>query len=297
MDALIGRHLQPNEIESVTPLLGGDLNECVLVTLVDGDLLVARRRLRAESLWGPTIEGQVTALRLAGACGVDVPEVVASDDTGMIYRYVPGEVIGPGVRLGSVDGRNGPDRDGPETPEVAAAAGRIYGRLHALHGEGLGPVQPDGSAAGWSADAYYRVAAAEQLLARTPPPIAAKVVERAAEIMVSRAPIPRSRFVHGDASPANTLVGADGVMALIDFEAAAWADPAIDLAWWWYDSPHTADDFARGCAEISEPTDQETIWVYRFRLLLSLAEAIADIDPAQLSRIGRMLAQGVAFFR
>lgn len=137
-----------------------------------------------------------------------------------------------------------PDHSGSETPEIAWAAGLVYGRLHALKSSGLGPVQPDGSHAGWMPGAYYRVVAAEQLLERGPPGIAPVDIELAAEIIVGRAPEPRSRLVHGDASPANTLVAGGRVVALIDFDAAAWADPAIDLAWWWYHSPHTAEAFA-----------------------------------------------------
>ena len=293
MDELIGRHIRREEIATVAPLIGGDLNESVVVTLRDGRRLVARRPLREDSPWAPTVAGQVAAHQLARSCGAPVPEIVASEPGGMIYRYVHGEVVGPGITLG---GLTGPDHTSAEAPEIAAAAGRVYGLLHARRGEGLGPVQPDGSAPGGSPDAFYRIAAAEQLLERRPPGIAIDDIERAAEIVVSRAPAPRPRLVHGDASPANTLVADGRVVALIDFDAAAWADPAIDLAWWWFNSPNTGDHFAKGCAEVSEPTDEETIWVYRFRLLFSLAEAVLDIDPAQLPRAGEMLAQGVALF-
>ena len=294
LDGLIARHLRAERIVSVTPLLGGDLNESAVVTLDSGELFVARRPLREDSPWAPTVEGQVAAHRLAVSCGVPVPEVVASDPGGMIYRYVPGEVVSPGMQLHALDG---PDHSGSETPEIARAAGLVYGRLHGVRGSGLGPVQPDGSHAEWMPSAYYRVVAAEQLLERKPPGIAPADIELAAEIIVSRAPEPRSRLVHGDASPANTLVVGGRVVALIDFDAAAWADPAIDLAWWWYHSPHTAEEFAGGCAEVSEATDEETQWVYRFRLILGLAEAIADVDPAQVRRLGHMLADGVARYR
>lgn len=294
MHAFIHRHVLPDDIASVAPLLGGDLNESALITLRSGEILVARRPLREESPWGPTVRGQVAAQRLASSCGVPVPEIVATDAEGMIYRYVPGAVISPGMALHALWG---PDHSAAETPEIARVAGRSYGLLHAHQGRGLGPVQPDGSDPGWTADAYSRVVAAAQLLERRPAGIAPDDIELAAEVISTRAPEPRSRFVHGDASPANTIVGDGRVVALIDFDAAAWADPAIDLAWWWYHSPHTADDFDRGCAEVSEPTDEETRWVYRFRLLLSLAEAIVDIDVRQVHRIGRMLAQGTALFR
>lgn len=294
MQDLIHRHFRPDEIESAAPLTGGDLNESVVITTRDDDVLVARRPLRGESPWGPTVAGQVSAHRLARSCGVPVPEVVASEPGGMIYRYVPGRAISPGMALHALEGE---DHSAAETPEIARAAGRMYGLLHNRQGTGLGPVQPDGSDPGWSADAYYRVVAAAQLLERRPPGVDPQDVEAAAEIIVARAPEPRSRLVHGDASPANTLVSGGRVVALIDFDAAAWADPAIDLAWWWYHSPHTTDEFARACADVSEPTEDETAWIYRFRLLLGLAEAIAEIDAAQVVRIGRMLAQGVAVFR
>src|SRR5437899_76665 len=100
MDGLIARHLRVDEIVSIAPLPGGDLNESVTVTLANGDGVVARGPLPEPSPWAPSIEGKAAAHRIATSGGVTVPEIVASEAGGMIYRYVPGQVISPGRALG-----------------------------------------------------------------------------------------------------------------------------------------------------------------------------------------------------
>jgi hypothetical protein len=228
-----------------------------------------------------------------------VPEIVGYDADGLIYRYVPGRSISPGVTLNRDGDRSA---DGVETPTLARRAGLTYGLLHLQRGRGLGAMQSDGGDPDWPPEAFFRVVPeqAARLLAQrsSETGISAADVETAAAILTRERWLSRSRLVHGDASPANTLIDQNNeIVAVIDFDVAAWADPAIDLAWWWYNSPETAEWFAPGCAEVSEPTDRQTVLLYRLRLLIGLADAVASTDAQQATRIGGLLAQTVAEFR
>jgi aminoglycoside phosphotransferase (APT) family kinase protein len=236
----------------IEPLVGGDLNESVIVSVGSGERFVARRPLSPGSPWAPDIAGQVAAYRLAAEAGAPVPEIVGWDSTALLS-----------VCSRSADrARAALWRDisdlGAETidPQTAYRAGLAYRRLHARRGWGLGAMQPDGSHPGWARNNYFGPAqdAAAALLEQLG--ITPDNVRTAAAVLGSREWPLRSRLVHGDASPANTLIDDRAVVALIDFDAAAWADPAIDLAWWWYHSPSSADAFAAGCAKVAKKPTQ-----------------------------------------
>ena len=291
--ALIADLLSGEKVTVIGPIVGGDLNDSVLVKIAGGDRLVVRRPRAPGSPWLATVAGQVAAHRLACECGVPVAQIVASSQDGLVYRYIPGQTIGPGMTLGAVPSGSTTSR------LLAEKAGATYGLLHARHGRRLGAIQPDGSAPGWAAEGYSEVAidTATRILRLGAHDLGLRQadLETAAEILSDRRPIVRSRFIHGDASPANTLIDSrrNRIAALIDFDAAAWADPAIDLAWWWYHSPDTAEAFADACAAMSEPTELETGLLYRLRLLIGLVEVVAPTSRPQLARIDRLLSQTV----
>jgi aminoglycoside phosphotransferase (APT) family kinase protein len=291
LDALIARHLPVLKIRERTALVGGDLNESVIVELVNEDRFVARHPRRPASPWAPNVAGQVAAHQLASEQGVPVPEIIGFDEVGLVYRYVSGRSISSGVAL-----HRPPVQPASETPDLAYNAGLIYGRLHQRVGRGLGPMQADRSDPAWPPASYFQALPqqAERLLARdlTDGALAAADIEATLALLTQHPIASRSRLVHGDASPANTLVNDhDEVVAIIDFDAAAWADPAIDLAGWWYHSPDTAAAFQAGCEAVSEPTDDRTLRVFRLRHLLGLADAIIDLDPAQTARVGHFLGK------
>ncbi len=291
--ALIAQLLTGGEVTVIGPLVGGDLNDSVVVEIAGGERLVVRRPRAPGSPWLPTVGGQVAAHRLAQECGVPVAQIVATSQEGIVYRYVPGQPIGPGIALGA-------DPSGSTIPPLLAEkAGATYGLLHARRGRGLGAIQPDGSASGWPEEGYFDVTVdrATRILQLGADSLGLNQVdlETASEILSNRRPAVRSRFIHGDASPANTIIdpGHNRIAALVDFDAAAWADPAIDLAWWWYHSPDTAEAFAGSCAAVSETTEPETALLYRLRLLIGLAEVVAPVNRSQLVRIDRLLSQTV----
>jgi aminoglycoside phosphotransferase (APT) family kinase protein len=179
--------------------VGGDLNDSVLVKIAGGDRLMVRRPRAPGSPWLATVAGQLAAHRLACECGVPVAQIVASSQDGLVYRYIPGQTIGPGMTLGAVPSGSTTSR------LLAEKAGATYGLLHARHGRRLGPIQPDGSAPGWAAEGYSEVAidTATRILRLGAYDLGLRQadLETAAEMLSDRRPIVRSRFIHGDASP------------------------------------------------------------------------------------------------
>lgn len=292
MQSFINRHLPTESVSSSSILHGGDLNESVLINLNNGRLLVARYQL-SPSPWLPTVGGQVTAMNLAAQQGIIVPKVVAFDDEGMIYEYIHGRPLGAGKPITKLQ----PSKHS-ESPQQAYEAGKQYGLLHKLHGSGIGVIQADGSSAGWPPGSYFEVGAkkaqavSQQDLSQLG--ISQTVMKKAAQLLATKLPEPRSRLIHGDASPANTILIDKSNLAVIDFDAVAWGDPAIDLAWWWYNSPGTAEEFGRGCAEVSEPTVERTLWLYRVRQLVGLADSEAGQDAELAPYIGGLLEQAVS---
>ena len=175
------------------PLTGGEVNESVRVASASGAEYVIRRAPEGLPDWHPSVEGQVAAMDMARRAGIPVPEVTYAEGRVLAYRYVDGEAIRP-------------ERC---SPTLAREVGRLHGLLHERRGDGLGPVQGDGHSPKWSDDVVFRDMGgwAERLLALADPaPLRKPDIEAAAELLLSHQPTPRSRLVHGDASPGNTIV-------------------------------------------------------------------------------------------
>ena len=282
----IAKSVVRGDVIAVAPLAGGEQNAVVRVTTTTDDVVV--RWLRApRPTWHPDLGGECAAMQMAAAAGVSVPRILRADERTLVYQYVAGRP------MSSVD-----------APGVASlGAGRQYGLLHNISRPGFGPVQADGSDPGWSWDVFSRdvTLEAENLLAKADQ-VRGRLdlgdVSAGAELVMAAAPELRPRLVHGDASPANTLVDDDGcIAAVIDFEGAWFADPAVDLAWWWWNTPEGADDFQRGCEEVSEPSAPPVVWLHRVRLLVGLAEAFGIKSRERSDRIGDLLPVALAELR
>ena len=282
----IARSVVGGELVRVESLSGGEQNAVIRVTTSTRDVVV--RWLRAaRPTWHPDLGGEFAAMQLAASVGVRVPPVLHYDDTTLVYEHIAGRPM----RVADAPG------------EGSTAAGRQYGLLHRIERAGFGPVQPDGADPGWAWEVFCRdvMSEAENLVAlsgEVKGELNVDEVCAAAELVIAASPDLRPRLVHGDASPSNTLVGEDGsIAALIDFEGAWFADPAVDLAWWWWNTPEGADDFQRGCEEVSEPFDPPVIWLHRVRLLVGLAEAFATKRADRAHRIAALLPLAVSELR
>jgi aminoglycoside phosphotransferase (APT) family kinase protein len=277
--------LPGEELVEIEELRGGEVNETVRVATTSGKRFVVRRAPENVADWYATIPGQVATMELARGVGVPVPEVVSASERILVYRYVEGTPIAPSAC----------------EPHLARAVGHVHGRLHGVRGDGCGPVQVDGRSPGWSGDVAFRdvrVWADRLLVLPDPNPLSTPDVEAAAELLSAYAPAPASRLLHGDASPGNTIVDRGEIASLIDFDDAWYADPAVDMAWWWWNDPPTGDAFATGCVEASgERADPLTIWSYRVRLLLGIADTFAVTNVERTQKVARLLPYAVAELR
>lgn len=279
LQSLAGRAFA-GEVRSALPLVGGEVNETYLVTSTTGERVVCRRAPESVADWHPTVEGQLAAIRLAREAGLPVPEVVFSSGRVLAYRYVDGA----------------PPRPSDVTPTLARKVGRLHGLLHRQVGDGVGPVQADGTSAKWPVDVAFREVPrwVERLFAQPALSGRRSEIEAAAALATAYEPMAQSRLLHGDASPTNTILEGTGIAAIIDFDDAWFGDPAGGMAWWWWNHPSTGDDFVAGCADVNESPDLRTVWVYRLRLLLGLADTFAATNPTRAAKIFSLLADATA---
>ena len=126
----------------------------------------------------------------------------------------------------------------PGAPDASALEGRAFGRTgrSRLRRQGRGAPWPDprrycrhdpAVAAEFPTDDIFRALRLDAYLlaAGRKRPEAAKALEA----IVERTAATRLALVHGDVSPKNILLGAEGPVFL-DAETAWWGDPAFDLA-------------------------------------------------------------------
>jgi aminoglycoside phosphotransferase (APT) family kinase protein len=165
-------------------------------------------------------------LRAAHAAGVTVPEpLLLCEDSAIIgapffvMRRVAGTALGPRVVK---DATLGGGRE-----KLAAALGRELAKIHRIRPPcaELGFLGEPPSDAGLAAIAAMR---ARLDAAGTPRPVlewGLRAAERAAP-----PPVPPV-LNHNDFRTGNIMLDAAGVTAVLDWEFAAWGDPAADLGW------------------------------------------------------------------
>src|SRR5262249_24054039 len=112
-------------------------------------------------------------------------------------------------------------RDGQVDPEFSGRVGAVLAQIH-----GFSAARPQ-LAEQFATDAIFFDIRLEPYLLATATRHAnlAPALERLVEVTRSQ----RVALVHGDVSPKNILVGAQGPV-LLDAECAWWGDPAFDLA-------------------------------------------------------------------
>jgi prepilin-type processing-associated H-X9-DG protein len=270
-------------VASARVLTGGEEHVVVRVIPTTGGALIVRWPATEVADWRTNTPGEAAAISLAAGAGVPVASVEAVDDEAMIYRYVVGT----------------PGSEAAMTPAVAYDVGLAFGRLHRITGEGEGPVQPDGTGPGWPWHTYFNdVSAVAGRLAMHKASelngVDPGIVGRAADLVLKNLPSPRSHFVHGDAAPGNVLFADGRIAAVIDFHNAWFGDPAIDLAWWWWSCPATAEAFEQGSATASRiASDGLRVWAYRVAFLVGMAGAFATTHPTRARRISDLLDHAV----
>jgi aminoglycoside phosphotransferase (APT) family kinase protein len=202
------------------PLTGGVSSDIWRIDTPQGPVAAKRAlaKLRVAADWRAPIERnryEARWMEVAGEASPGCTPRVLGQHPGLgvlVMSYLPAERY----RLWKAS-----LRDGRVEPETAAAVGRVLARIHAHSA-----ARPQ-LAAQFDTDAiFFDIRLEPYLLAAAARHAdVAPALERLVE--VTRA-TPRA-LVHGDVSPKNILVGAEGPV-LLDAECAWWGDPAFDLA-------------------------------------------------------------------
>jgi aminoglycoside phosphotransferase (APT) family kinase protein len=209
----------PGEAPAAVALTGGVSSDIWRVDLRAGPVCVKRAlpRLRVAELWEAPIERNryewrwmQVAARIAPGCA---PRVLAHDASGLFAMEY-------------LDGKRSPQwknelRAGRADPAFARLVGERLARIHAA------TAGDPRMAAEFATDAGFHAIRLEPYLlatARRHADVAARLRQ-----LAERTAATRTALVHGDVSPKNILVGAQGPVFL-DAECAWYGDPAFDLA-------------------------------------------------------------------
>lgn len=201
----------------LVPLAGGVSCDVWRVETPDGPIVVKRplAQLRVDAEWHAPIErgqSEVRWLRRARAVNTSiVPEVLAElPGYGFAMRFLPGAPVWKDELIaGRVD---------------AAFAGAVGSSLAAVHSATANSAVDRDA---FATDAMFRALRIDPFLLYVAQKDAevASALYALADDLASR----KLALVHGDVSPKNILVGADGPVFL-DAECAVYGDPAFDLA-------------------------------------------------------------------
>jgi len=182
-------------------------------------LILRRRAVPGDNAL--SLEVEAALLRLAGAAGVPVPDVVhvcaPGDGLGeaVIVSHVAGETLGRRIVAG--------EAFAAIRPALARQAGVALARLHAVD-LAIAPALPvlDAAATLVSYEAIFRrIGACRPVLE-----VAFRVLSRDVP-----APVP-TRLVHGDFRTGNLMIDpASGLAAVLDWELSHLGDPAEDFGW------------------------------------------------------------------
>jgi aminoglycoside phosphotransferase (APT) family kinase protein len=209
----------PGEAPAATALTGGVSSDIWKVELRAGPVCVKRAlpRLRVAELWEAPVERnryewrwmQVAARIAPGS----VPRVLAHDEAGLFAMEYLDASRSPlwksELRAGRAD------------PAFARRVGERVARIHAA------TAGDPSMAAEFATDEGFHAIRLEPYLVAT----ARRHADVAAQLLqlAERTAATRTALVHGDVSPKNILVGAQGPVFL-DAECAWYGDPAFDLA-------------------------------------------------------------------
>jgi len=213
---LVGTH----QSVPLVPLEGGVSSDIYRAELPTGPICVKRAlaRLKVAADWqAPTTRNhyEVEWMRtVAGIVPAAVPAVLGEDADGGAFAMAwlpPDRYPVWKYQL----------RDGVIDPAAAGAVGDVLGRIHAATAD-----RPDVRAR-FPTDAIFHAIRLEPYLVatgRTHPDLASRFAALVAATQ-SNARV----LVHGDFSPKNLLIGADGPV-ILDAECAWFGDPAFDVA-------------------------------------------------------------------
>jgi aminoglycoside phosphotransferase (APT) family kinase protein len=223
--AALATVLHASEVSEVVRLSGGASRETFRFT-ADGRPLILQRQ-RGGDIRNMGLEADV--LRVAGAAGVPVAELVASSTDPsvlgaafMVLSAVDGETIARKILRD--------DEFADARRLLPAQLGVALARIHRTDTSTLGGLASDDQIA------MYRSVLDTSGHPHPTFELAFRWLER------NRPPLQQPTLVHGDFRLGNLMVGADGLRAVLDWELAHLGDPMEDLGWlcvkaWRFGSP------------------------------------------------------------
>jgi len=213
---IVGAH----QLIKWAPLAGGVSSDIYRVELPTGVICVKRAlaRLKVAADWRAPVERnrwEVEWMRVAGAIvAAAVPAILGEDREAGAFAmaWLPPEdypVWKTQLASGTIDAR------------AAAAVGALLGRIHAATAD-----RPDLAARFATDDIFYPIRLEPYLVAtgRSHADLAPRLAA-----LVETTRTTKRVLVHGDFSPKNLLIGAQGPV-ILDAECAWYGDPAFDLA-------------------------------------------------------------------
>lgn len=247
-------------VEGLLRLSGGASRETWALDLRgphDARPLVLQRLRPGTVSGGPGMTGEATLMRLAGAAGVPVPNVVADD---------AGEALGaPCIVMDRLDGETiarkllRDEAWATARERATEQTGAALARIHRLATDQAPQLR--------DADQLEEMRGLLHGLTEPHP-----ALELAVRWLDAHRPPPTTRgVVHGDFRLGNLLFDADGLAGVLDWELAHLGDPAEDLGWycvraWRFGSPLPAGGMG---------TREDLLTAYR-------AAGGAAIEPATL---------------
>ncbi len=272
------------ELERLTPLAGGGMNEAYRADLA-GEVAVVVRIARQDSPW---FVDEACLMGLAREAGVPTAEVL-----GLEHRDHDGELLSfsiqeflPGRLLSEVVG----ELTTSDLEALVMDLGEILARVHSVipnDQRGILREQPILDA--------RDVARVAGIVSRAIGPAAATAVVRGADLVrheVTTRPSPPFALVQGDFCPKNVLIHGGTVAGVIDWEFAGSASPAYDFAQWEVDAGERLHDrldlLRRGYARVADPEAAEAGWTPVFAIDWAL-EKLGWKNPASPAQFRRCL--------
>ena len=219
--ACVRMHLiAPNERPAITPLTGGVSSSIARVDTARGPICVKRAlaKLKVAAEWRAPVSrnsAEVAWMRLAATIAPEfVPVILGEDPVGQAFAMAYLDPVHYPVWKAQL-------RDGIVRQSTAQAVAANLVRVHAA------TARRDDAARAFANDATFFAIRLEPYFAATAE--AHSDVADALERVLETTAKTRLALVHGDVSPKNVLVGAQGPL-LLDAECAWYGDPAFDVA-------------------------------------------------------------------